>query len=608
MANRLLSLPYELRDSIWSFAISTSSCNALAGCCHQTRNEFRPLSEFPHGVRELISLRFWVDSSYVNGGWLKLHYTWAEGSKTYQKVSVITNLRDDELYRFLEEIRHVSYFEIHLVAPRRGHFVGALLMMLAKIQDAYRIILAVSPQCRYSKKVKAYRIVSPFALVFRTEDGADLKSTPFWECRAPKDLGNPISERDPDWGSSPFFYEYFMANLPRCFKIEPKFRFGIWPRRHVSTFGPGPRDIVGIRPGHGRRRKHKGRDGLALFVSEEAVRMSKLPGWDAKQDPGVGTGHRYEYISADAASLASRAHLLIDTLVGPVGGPLDMLRLHRFKEMDTEVPESGRDLLFRHVLANTVPDEKLSLTGTVTRRLRNLFNPFAPADIREARSACPHLAQVEWSQNMILPRDVSSICPRDMWLQFYPNGIRHAWRARKGGSLVEWRRQVRVMACRRRPDRALITWLYDCVCCCEASFEGWAKVSPKVALKDRCCGWKFFRSKSHNTSVPSSCCCLECGDASRPVMVYNSCSGLISLETGVATNETGSFHLRLSPKCKVLDMARRTWTSPESKRNRWTSMHESSCCHIFGTRSKNGIRRDTYETEPPLGFCCWWHV
>lgn len=132
----LLSLPFELREMIWTFCSSDQNSNGLLRCCHRTRDEFSPNCRLTEDVEKLRTLQIWVDSTYEDGIWLKFDYTWGKDGYTHRAISQVRDM-DDPIVQMFLKVRQVDKIVVNLHAPRRGYFVGALFMMLAKASDAF---------------------------------------------------------------------------------------------------------------------------------------------------------------------------------------------------------------------------------------------------------------------------------------------------------------------------------------------------------------------------------------------------------------------------------------------------------------------------------------
>ncbi|SPJ75228.1 uncharacterized protein FTOL_04959 [Fusarium torulosum] len=295
---RLLSFPYELRDIIWVCCSATGDADGLLGCCHQTKDEFTRYCVLPKDVYQLDKLKILVDSTYDHGIWLKFDYTWQQNGHTGRAVSAVRDMGEPIVRRVVKMIK-VKEIIVHFHAPRRGHFVGALLMMLAKANDAYLIINIMSQLRKFNRDYPG-RIAIKFSAEMVQPGQSTKEAKNFWECRAPKVLEDPMRKYLSRPGQMPCFYEYFWHS-PR-FPSVPEIEYERWPRRHVHRAYkmPAPEDL--------------------------------LPG-DVEWYPTL-LPDLQKHINYDSVSLVSRYFFLLDNLAGPVGGCLDMLCLHRFKTMD----------------------------------------------------------------------------------------------------------------------------------------------------------------------------------------------------------------------------------------------------------------------------------
>ncbi|KIL92479.1 hypothetical protein FAVG1_03657 [Fusarium avenaceum] len=211
----LLLLPYELRDMIWASCSATGDANGLLRCCRQTKEEFTRYCVLPKDVSQLDKLKILVDSTYDHGIWLKFDYTWQQNGHTRRAVSAVRHMGEPIVRRVAKTIK-VNEITVHLHAPRRGHFVGALLMMLAKANDAYYFIYAMSKFPKFNKDNPGRIAIKFFTeMVQLGQSTKEIKN--FWECRAPKVLEDPMRKYLSHPGQMPCFYEYFL----RCFPLLP---------------------------------------------------------------------------------------------------------------------------------------------------------------------------------------------------------------------------------------------------------------------------------------------------------------------------------------------------------------------------------------------------
>ncbi|RSL48184.1 hypothetical protein CEP53_009620 [Fusarium sp. AF-6] len=329
----LLHLPYELRDQIWAYSASTGDSNGLIRCCHQTRDEFSRYCDLPNDITKLVKLSIWVDSTYIHGSWLKFEYSWEVKGHTYRAIETVRDL-DDPIAQRLLQITHVEEIVVHFQAPRRGHFVGALLMMLAKADDVYHLI---SNMTKGTGSTDSSNITIRFSTEPAQPGQSEKEAKNFWECRAQKVLQESVRKRFfvSDY-LMPCFYEYFLINHPVKFPHPPKIEFLTWPRPHVHIRlreKRSPENVEFLTQALGRK-------GYLRYLDEFRNLRDQYVTYSAKMMTDMRVGREYdpsregwEANDYGAATLKYRFHFLLDNLAGPVGGCLDMLRLHRFRTM-----------------------------------------------------------------------------------------------------------------------------------------------------------------------------------------------------------------------------------------------------------------------------------
>lgn len=532
MANptSLLNLPAEVREIVWFFAAGAGKCEGLLQTCRQVRGESLSHFTIPDEIFELQSLRIWVEPSYVDGGWLELEYSWNLGGLPYHTTKVVKDMDDPVVLR-LKKIKKVSQVVIILEAPKRGYFLAAFLMMLVKCNDAYRLIEAMSDGPRFYGSLTLW-----FSTEGTNSTTTPTGSKPFWECRSPE-MVNDVERRNFYSGPTPFYYEYFLVNNPISFANTPKIKFNIFPRPHISSLRTykghaSSRGLVFNMQGHGVKQYHP-LDRLSdatsprnIIADVSAGLMTYRRYYDFDLTSAPLARHVWEAISADFSMVNTSLQFLIDTLIGPTGGALDMLRLHRFKTMDGSEENYFAQA---HSVGLTRRYGLLGAIAEVNCRMRTLFNPLAPYSTRYYRSLCEHLAQVEWSENMLRPSEMKQTCPPEAWLKFYPNGISYRYRSIRfwcrSDSLISWRYQNR----RRLREtwfrsghkawQALHQW-WDCMACCRRANSTWDALSTPVErhVIDE---WEsIFTESQHNPETGSWCDCSTCkGGAGTTVVI-----------------------------------------------------------------------------------------
>jgi hypothetical protein len=503
----LLSLPFELREMIWTFCSSDQESNGLLRCCHQTRDEFSPHCRLTEDVEKLRTLQIWVDSTYEDGIWLKFDYTWGKDGYAHRAISQVRDM-DDPIVQMFLKIRQVDKIVVNLHAPRMGYFVGALFMMLAKASDTYffmsHMLRNIDPEQSDMGQVEIN-----FSTEERQPGQTENEAKNFWECRSPKVLAEPLRKHWFHSGPMPCFYEYFLISYPCVFPHPPTINYLTWPRRHVHRKYSGDtksarfHHITSIR-GHGRPRGLSPRAGFDFIMrikvpdlpgrfihqqrmAEFAAVAMTVPRCDSSTmiDPnGVlresrlyESSYHWPHIYYDKQNLMSRFQFCLDDLPGPVGGHMDMLRLHRFKTMNKCI----HNFFARQ---NKKSENWGGLYGAATemsRRLATLFDPFATNHVIKMRQSCPHLRAVKWATATSSPSQKD-----DIWLQHYPKGIRYHW---GGRNLIEWRSHWRTRGISRqdRSQYKLEKWgrnsvrLHQCWECV-ASYQDSGVILNQLAL------------------------------------------------------------------------------------------------------------------------------
>ncbi|RGP66527.1 hypothetical protein FSPOR_6548 [Fusarium sporotrichioides] len=431
-STHLLSLPLELRDMIWTLCATTAESYGLLECCHQTRDEFNSHCILTEDVERLQTLRIWLDSTYDDGIWLKFDYTWKTEEYYHRAIRQVGDMSDPIVQTFLK-IRRVNKIILNLHAPRRGYFVGALFMMLAKANDVY-CFMSNMMQDIITEQLDPDlgHVEINFLTELRQPGQTANEAKNFWECRSPKALQEPIRKYWSGAGQMPCFYEYFLIIHPWehnplttemvqslrkfCFKLRSKTILNkvLWQQK-ASKYH---------RYGCDRQQE------IAVCSTESMTRAR----WDGKhsefvkRDPEIK--RHWEHIYYDRENLMCRFQFWLDNLPGPAGGHMDMLRLHRFKTMNM----CGAGLFARQTQNYPKSGGPYGASTEINRRLATLFDPFAAARIIEMRDSCPHFRAVEWA-TASLSEDVK-YRSSEAWLKFYPGGIQYHWDRR---NLIEWR-------------------------------------------------------------------------------------------------------------------------------------------------------------------------
>jgi hypothetical protein len=270
----------------------------------------------PDDVHQLDKLKILVDSTYDHGIWLKLDYTWQQNGHTGRAVSAVRDMGEPIVRRVVKMIS-VKETIVHLHAPRRGHFFGALLMMLAKANDAYFIINIMS-QLRKFNRDDPGRIAINFSTEVAQPGQSTKKAKNFRECRAPKVLEGPMRKYLSRSGQMSCFYEYFWRS-PRFLSV-PEIEYEKWPRRHVHRAYkmPAPEDMLpymterypALLPDLQNHIKQR-----AASIMANGVSSSDETEFDHAGDP---VNSSWEHINYDSVSLVSRYFFLLDKRLIPL--------------------------------------------------------------------------------------------------------------------------------------------------------------------------------------------------------------------------------------------------------------------------------------------------
>ncbi|GKU20091.1 hypothetical protein FLAG1_07259 [Fusarium langsethiae] len=418
-SEHLLSLPFELRDMIWTLCAATTESYGLLGCCHQTRDEFNPHCILTEDVERLQTLRVWLDSTYDDGIWLKFDYTWKTEEYYHRAVSQVGDMSDPIVQTFLK-IRRVNKIILNLHAPRRGYFVGALFMMLAKANDVYCFMSNMTQDIITEQLDPDLGHVEINFLTEPRQPGQTANEAKnFWECRSPKALQEPIRKYWSGAGQMPCFYEYFLIIHPWEFPRPPVINYMTWPRKHVHRHNPLTTEMVQSLRKYCFKLRSKTIPNKVLW-QQKAPKYHRY-GCDRQQEIAVCSTESMTRARWDGKH---------NNLPGSAGGHMDMLRLHRFKTMN----KCGAGIFARQTQNYPKSGGPYGASTEINRRLATLFDPFAAAHIIEMRDSCPHFRAVEWA-TASFSEDVK-YRSNEAWLEFYPKGIRYHWDRRNP---IEWR-------------------------------------------------------------------------------------------------------------------------------------------------------------------------
>ncbi|RSL87507.1 hypothetical protein CEP51_002201 [Fusarium floridanum] len=498
----------------------------------------------PRDITKLFKLSIWVDSTYTHGSWLKFAYCWEAHGYPYRAIDTVCDL-DDPIAQRLLEMTHAEEIVVHFQAPRRGHFVGALLMMLAKADDVYRLISNMS---KGTDSTNPSNITIRFSTEGVQPGQSEKEAKNFWECRSPKVLQESIRNHISIFRySMPCFYEYFLINHPVTFGQPPKIEFCTWPRAHVRvhltkkhTPAHVPERVKEKECVENLPRLRNLRDSFATYSAKMMTDLRDQEACDFDRAYWVLTDY-------GAANLKYRFQFLLDSLVGPAGGCLDMLRLHRFRTMGaTEANFFARE-------ERMATKKFASLSGAaseINNRLKILFNPFASERIRNLRTKCPHLSAVEWATDPSAETLPRQYCPRPAWLEHYPNGIRYTW---NGRNLVEWRFQFATSECdeTRYQDIVWLSRWWDCLACCTESSDAMYNLSIAFERKVLDNWTRYFHESPHHGLGPWSCHCdRECRYRHRPVMARRECNRPVLKINGTVNEFQGLLYPHLTEECR----------------------------------------------------------
>ncbi|UZP42466.1 hypothetical protein NXS19_010282 [Fusarium pseudograminearum] len=225
----------------------------------------------------------------------------------------------------------------------------------------------------------------------------------------------------------------------------------VWPRKHVHRHEPFttetvqnlrkfcykmqsktvPKEIIWKQAAH---RFPLDRCNLQQQIAVWSTDSMTRARWNGKRNKfdkiPLTIEQHWKHIYYDRENLMCRFQFWLDNLPRPTGGPMDMLRLHRFRTMD----KCGAGIFNRQNQSYPKSGGPYGASTEINRRLATLFDPFAAAHIIEMRDSCPHFRAVKWATASL--SEHTKGMSNQAWLKFYPEGIRYYWDRR---NLIEWR-------------------------------------------------------------------------------------------------------------------------------------------------------------------------
>jgi hypothetical protein len=511
----LFLMPGEIRNMIWSWTAANGAWLEASRTCSQIRAELTKYmyNVMPSNVESLEKLVWVVDSSYVHGRWLMAECTWREKSHLVTCSFPIQGYYDEVMSRIIK-MRRIHHLEVRLVAPSHGDLFGSFLMMWYKVEDLSRYFRDDARRRRANQNGP----VPSFKAVFTTERGPgeweENQSHRFWETRFEQEhLDNVHRAIMPERGPHPYVYEYFLIAISGWRRDKPDEETPAeihLPRtlnstRSIMVDGPWRSVIAAL----GKWEDEGGWRALfpnAAFEWTEWICFRRLHATDEGAAASLGPTRANimecleQVVRCFSKELQDSAAMYVDHHVGPEGGPLDMLRLHRFKIRRGfhALPIVHQPVMTQAELESRTP-WKVSLLEAqheVEERLYQLFNPLATVGIRELRTGCQHLAGIQWAADPIHKATCSPrVCSPRQWIEAYPKGIRFAVSVvdpstQEVGcqSLASWRNHWTTNTVE---SESWVVRLWECFTCCQeatAIFETLS--SPLFSARIQNGGWR----------------------------------------------------------------------------------------------------------------------
>ncbi|KAF5556793.1 hypothetical protein FNAPI_5662 [Fusarium napiforme] len=460
----------------------------------------------------------------------KFDYYWKQDGHSRHAVSPIQDMSDPMVFR-LGRMRNIDDIVVILRAPRRGYFVGAFMMMSAKMDDVYTFIYIRS----IFRKNKGWPSDAKITIRFTTECVQSSQSTReaknFWECRATKILEDPLRKHITDRAHMPYFYEYFLISWAKLPSVPT-----ILHDKAVQSHGHRGYQLPARNAMSGRARKEfketllNLQRNIAAYAARMLVEKHKDI-WDPPLSYNLEPPDQlaWEHINYHRKSFKARYQFLLDNLVGPVGGCMDMLRLHRFKTMFS----SRLSYFNRHEwVAGRDKGGLAGASSKINQRLRALFDPYATEEVLRLRQTCSHLRAVPWAtaSSEIPPESRSS----SLWLEHYPNGIRYHW---SGRNLVEWnfrweakKHRVRWRKYYREDRVTRLSRWWECMGCCQGSLHCMSELASPCDRKRLRNTYAFIQDYDSDDLYDQ----LQSEDIriGRPVIISRECIRKLKLKKG----------------------------------------------------------------------------
>ncbi|KAK2688163.1 hypothetical protein QWA68_013185 [Fusarium oxysporum] len=263
----------------------------------------------------------------------KFDYYWKQNGHIRHAVSAIQDMCDPTVFR-LAKMRNIDDIVVILQAPRRGHFVGAFMMMFAKMDDVYFHIYSSS----VFRKQQGWHSDAKITIRFTTEGVQSGQSTReaknFWECRAAETLEDPLRKHMTDQAQMPYFYEYFLVFWARLPSV-PTIVYDKLVRSHGHRGYQLPihNSISGYMRKQFKETLPNFQKNIATYAAKMLVEDVGLVDLEWSDNLAAPDELAWEHINYHTKSIRARYQFLLDNSVGPVGDCMDMLRLHCFKTM-----------------------------------------------------------------------------------------------------------------------------------------------------------------------------------------------------------------------------------------------------------------------------------